>query len=255
MKVIERSPIGGEGSSKSFADRIKGIWQFGLSWDQDIQAQRVLIAKLGVVLDNSYTLISNVAIPGVSLPVPLVLIGQTGVQTLYVSADKGIFRIKGDNWYKLDEKKESYKPSRPNLVRRTMLMSRAITEYLKEKGYFLDEKEAVLYFSQPGVYIDAPESPVRLLQSDGVDGYTGSLKEESTVLDATEMQHITEILTKSKPALPKRNEDLRSLTPPSETIGFGEFQLKVWQWIILFVLTILMLITVIITAVIIVNAV
>ena len=255
MKVIERSPIGGEGSSKSFADRVKGIWQFGLSWDQDIQAQRGLISKLGKVLDNSYTMISNVTLPGYSLPVPLVLIGHTGVRTMYVSAGKGIFRIKGDNWYKLDEKNESYKPSRPNLVRRTMLMSRAIIEYLKENGYFLDENEAVLFFAQPGVYLDAPESPIRLLQSDGVDGYVGSLKEESTVLDATEMQHITEILTKSKPALPKRNEDLRSLTPPSETIGFGEFQLKVWQWIILFVLTILMLITVILTAVIIVNAV
>jgi hypothetical protein len=255
MKVIERSPIGGEGSSKSFADRVKGIWQFGLSWDQDIQAQRVLISKLGRVLDNSYTMISNVTLPGYSLPVPLVLIGHTGVRTLYVSAVKGIFRIKGDNWYKLDEKNESYKPSRPNLVRRTMLMSRAIIEYLKENGYFLDEYEAVLFFAQPGIYIDAPESPVRLLQSDGVDGYTANLKEESTVLDAREIQHISEILTKSKPAKPKRNEDLRSLTPPSETIGFGEFQMKVWQWIILFVLAIIMLITVIVTAVIIVNAV
>jgi hypothetical protein len=200
-------------------------------------------------------MISNVALPGYSLPVPLILIGHTGVQTMYVSAVKGIFRIKGDNWYKLDEKNESYKLSRPNLVRRTMLMSRAIIEYLKEKGYFLDENEAVLFFAQPGVYIDAPESPVRLLQSDGVDGYTANLKEESTVLDAREIQHISEILTKSKPAKPKRNEDLRSLTPPSETIGFGEFQMKVWQWIILFVLAIIMLITVIVTAVIIVNAV
>jgi hypothetical protein len=255
MKVIERSPIGGEGSSKSFSDRVKGIWQFGLSWDQDIQAQRVLIAKLGQVLDNSYTMISNVAIPGVSLPIPLVLIGQTGVRILYVSAVKGIFRIKGNSWYKLDEKRESYKSSRPNLVRRTMLMSRAIIEYLKEKGYFLDEKEAVLFFAQPGVFVDAPESPVRLLQSDGVDGYAAGLKGESTVLDATEIQHITEILTKSKPAKPKSKKIAPSLTPPSETVGVGEFQLRVWQWIILFVLAITMLITVIVTAVIIVNAV
>ncbi len=255
MKVIERSPIGGEGSAKSIADRVKGIWQFGLSWDQDVQAQKALIEELGQVFDNTYTLISNVAVPGVTLPIPLVLIGKTGVWVLYVSNEKGIFRIKGDNWYKLDEQKEAYKSSRPNLVRRTLLMSRLIIEYLKEKGYFLDENEAALYLSHPGVYVDAPESPVRLLQSVGIESYASSVQEGKIVLDATEIQHITGILTKSKPGKPKRSEDLRSLSPPSETVGFGEFQLKVWQWIILFVLSILMLITVIITAVIIVSAV
>lgn len=254
MKVIERSPIGGEGSSKSLADRVKGIWRFGLSWDQDVQAQRALIDKLGLVFDNSYTMISNVVIPGVALPVPLVLLGPTGVWILYVSAVTGIFQMKGDNWYKLDEKKEHYKPSRPNLVRRTMLMSRAISEYLKKMGYFLDENEAVLFLSHHGVYVDVAEPPVRLLQSDGIEDFASSAREGRMVLDATEIQHITGILTKSKPAKSKRNEDLRSLKPPSDTIGFGEFQLKVWQWIILFVLTIFMLITVIVTAVIIVSA-
>ena len=60
MKVIERSPIGGEGGPRNMADRARGIWRFGLSWDQDIQAQRGLIASLAKVLDNSYTIISNV---------------------------------------------------------------------------------------------------------------------------------------------------------------------------------------------------
>ena len=204
MKVIERSPIGGEGSSKNIVDRVKGIWQFGLSWDQDVQAQRALIEKLRPLFDNTYTLVSNVTVPGVTLPIPLVLIGKTGVWILYVSTLKGIFRIKGDNWYKLDEKEESYRSSRPNLVRRTLLMSRAILEYLRDKGYFLDENEAVLYLSDSGIYVDAPESPVRLLQSDGIDGYALSVKEGDMVLDATEIQHITGILTKASPAKPRR---------------------------------------------------
>lgn len=254
MKVIERSPIGGDGGPKNAADRVKGIWKFGLSWDQDIQAQGVLIKGLGKVLDNSYTMISNVPLPGFSLPVPLVLVGQTGVRTLYASAAQGIFRVKGDNWYKLDEKNQRYQPSRPNLIRRTDLMSRAIIDYLRGQGYFLDETESVLFFAQPGVHIDAPESPVRLLQVDGVDRYAASLKEESTVLDAIEIQHISEILTKSKPARPKSNQSLASLKPPSESIGYGDFQLKIWQWLILFALATIMLITVIVTAVIIVNA-
>ena len=83
MKVIERSPIGGEGGPGGISDRLKGMWQFGYSWDQDIQAQQVLITSLGKLLDNSYTIISNVAIPEFALPVPLVLVGPVGVWTFY----------------------------------------------------------------------------------------------------------------------------------------------------------------------------
>jgi hypothetical protein len=254
MKVIERSPIGGDGGPNRIVDRVKGIWQFGLSWDQDVQAQRVLISSLGSFLDNTYTMISNVALPGFSIPVPLVLIGQNGVRTFYASAQKGIFRVKGDNWYKLAEKDQRYRLIRPNLVRRTELMSRAVIDYLDQNSIYLDETEAVLFFSQPGVHVDAPDSPIRLLQVDGFNHYAASLKEEKIVLDAMEIHHIIEILTRSKTTGAKSNESFGSLKPPSDMVGFGDFKLKVWQWILLFVLAILMLITVIITAVIIVNA-
>ena len=253
MKVIERSPMGGEGSSAGITDRLKGIWQFGFSWDQDIQAQQVLITSLGKSLDNSFTVISNVAIPEFALPVPLVLIGPVGVLTFYVTAVKGIFRIKGDNWYRLDDKSQHYKPSRPNLIRRSALMSRAINDYLREKGYFLDETQPVLFFAHPGIHIDAPESPIRMLYSDGVGRFAANLLDEKIVLDSGEVKRVTEILTKSKPAKPKKSENLSSLAPPTELVGVGDFMMKPWQWIVLFVLAILMLITVIITAYILLN--
>lgn len=253
MKVIERSPIGGEGGPGGISDRLKGMWQFGYSWDQDIQAQQVLITSLGKLLDNSYTIISNVAIPEFALPVPLVLVGPVGVWTFYVSAAKGIFRIKDDNWYELDDRSQRYKLSRPNLIRRSALMSRAINEYLREKGYFLDESQPVLFFAQEGIHIDAPESSVRLLYSDGVGRFASSLLEGKIVLDSMEVKRVTEILTKSKPAKPKKSDNLSSFAPPPDLIGVGEFMMKPWQWIVLFVLAALMLITVIITAYILLN--
>jgi hypothetical protein len=253
MKVIERSPIGGESGPAGITDRLKGIWQFGFSWDQDIQAQQVLIARLGGILDNSFTMISNVAIPESSLPVPLVLVGPIGVWAFYVTALKGIFRVKGENWYRLDDKSQHYKPSRPNLIRRSALMSRAINDYLRDKGFFLDQTRPVLFFAQPGIHVDAPEPPVRLLYSDGVDRFASKLLDEKRVLDSGEIKRVSEILTKSKPGKPKKGENLSSLRPPQELIGVGEFMLKPWQWIVIFVLATLMLITVIITAYIMLN--
>jgi hypothetical protein len=253
MKVIERSPIGGEVRPSSLADRIRGIWKFGLSWDKDIQAQGTLIRNLGKSLDNTYTLISNIALPSFALPVPMVLVGPTGVRTFYVSAKDGIFRFREDIWYELDHRSEHYKLSRPNLVRRTELMSRAVIEYLLDKGFYLEESESVLFFSHPGVHVDTAESPVHLLYTDGVEGYAANLKQADTVLDALEMGRIVELLTKSEPQKPEADENLRSLAPPKKPVGVGEFRMKPWQWVVIFFLAVLMLITVIITAYLILN--
>jgi hypothetical protein len=93
-----------------------------------------------------------------------------------------------------------------------------------------------------------------MLQIDGVNRYAASLKEEKTVLDAMEIHHIIDVLTKSKSARGKTEQNISSLKIPSDMVGYGDFQLKIWQWILLFVLAILMLITVIVSAVIIVGA-
>ena len=253
MKLIERSLVGAQDSTMPFLDRIQGIWKFGLTWDRDAQAQKVLIDELSNALDNSYTLISNVPLPGFSVPVPAVLIGKTGLRTFCVSGDTGIFSLKGEQWYKLDEQKEQYRPSRPNLVRRTALMSRAIIEYLKEKGIFVDEYEPILYFAHPEVQIDAEGAPVNMLERNEIERFAAELVSERTVLDAMELQRITEILVQSRPKAAKKKQELPSRSTLSGNVGFGDFRLKAWQWLILFLLAILMLVTVIVTAVIILN--
>ena len=254
MKLIQRSPSGTRGSSIPFLDRIKGIWTFGLAWDRDTQAQQVLIQQLGSMLDNTFTLISNVPVPGFSIPVPLVLISKTGLHTFCVSAETGIFSLKNGKWYKLDEQKEQYRPSRPNLVRRAALMSRAIVEYLQEKGIYVDESEATLYFTKPGVHIDEFESPVNLVQSDGIERYVANLRSEDVVLDTMEMQRITDILIESQPRAKTKAPVVPSRSKLSTWVGIGDFQMKVWQLLILFVLAILMLIVVILTTFVIINS-
>jgi hypothetical protein len=258
MKLIKRPVVASQGSSIHLLDRVQGIWKFGYSWDRDTQAQKMLVDQLSSRLDNSYTLVSNVPVPGFSMPVPLVLFGRTGLRTLCVSAEKGIFSLKGDKWYKLDEQKEQYRPSRPNLVRRTAMMSRAVVEYLGEKGIYVEEQQAVLFFTQPGIHIDASASPVLLLQNDEVDRFITDFVNDDIRLDTLEVQRITEILMESRPApvekqQPRSSRSLLSNSPLSNYVGIGDFQLKAWQWLVLFFLAIFMLITVILTAVIILN--
>lgn len=253
MKLIERSAIGSQDSSLPLIDRVRGIWKYGLAWDRDVQAQQVLIKHLAKLLDNSYTLITNIPVPGFSIPVPVVLIGPTGLRTIYVSGDKGIFSFKENQWYKLDEQKEKYRASRPNLIRRTAMMSRAIINYLQQNGVYVEEEQPTLFFAQPGVYVEAPESPVHLLHDDGVDRFVTDFVEGDILLDTMELGRITDLLISSQPDEAAEQKQLPSRSSLEKYIGYGGFQLKVWQWLILFVLAILMLITLIITAIFIIN--
>lgn len=253
MKVIERSPVSGASGQPSFGDRIRGIWQFGLSWDQDLQAQQVLLRRLGKVLDNTYTAICNVALPEFALPVPVVLIGPTGVRTFYVSAAKGIFQIRDDQWYALDNRSKHYKPSRPNLPRRAELMSRAVIDYLKENGYYVEEKEAVLFFANPGIHVESNHTSVHLLYSDGAERFAASLLQEKTILDSFELQRIPDILMESKPAVKETDENMRSIMPPQQLVGVGDIRMRPWQWLVIFVLAVLMLIIIILSAYIVIN--
>jgi hypothetical protein len=247
MKMIERSPISGKGGPSSLDDRIKGVWQHGLSWDQDVQAQQVLIEHFESVFDNEYTAISNVAVPQYSYPVPLVLVGPIGMHIFYISAGKGIFKFREEKWYLLDEKSGHYRLSRPNIVRRTKLLSRAVFDYLRENGLYLEETEPVVFFSQAGIHVEADDAPVRLLLVDGVYRYTTDLLEEKPVLEKREIERIVELLTISEAAEVEGEEKTRSLLPEQELVGVGELRMKPWQWVVLFFLAILMLIILIIT--------
>jgi hypothetical protein len=247
MKVIERSPVGREDGPAGLDDRIRGVWQYGLSWDQDIQAQQLLIEHLASVFDNSYTAISNVAVPEFSYPVPLVIVGPIGIRIFYISAGKGIYKFREEKWYLLDEKSGHYRLSRPNIIRRTELLSRATFEYLRENGLFLEETEPVVFFSQAGIHVDADDPPVRLLLVDGVNRYLAKVLEEKPILEAREIQRIIELLTTSQPAKPEKEERIRSLVPEQDVVGVGEFRMKPWQWVVVFLLAIFMLISIIIT--------
>lgn len=253
MKVIERSPGSGEGGPAGIDDRIRGVLQHGFSWDQDIRAQQVLIEHFSSLFDNSYTAISNVAVPKYTFPVPLVLVGPIGMRVFYISANKGIYKFKKEKWYVLDEKSEHYRLSRPNIIRRTELLSRAVIEYLQENGIFLEENKPVIFFSQAGIHVDAEDPPVRLLLVDGVYRYTTKLLEEKPTLEEREIQRIIELLTTSKPAVRKHKDRESSFLPEQEAVGIGELRMKPWQWVVLFLLAVFMLIAIILTAYVVVN--
>ena len=148
MKVFDYSPIPFDGGKLSFQDRLKGISKFGFSWVSEMKSQEVLVATLNRVLDNHFTLLRNIPLPGKDATISLVLLGPHGVTVLNNNITKGVFRAEGDTWEIMDNRLKNFKTAKPNLITRTKLMKDTFKAFLSEAGLDMEVDE-VLVFTDP----------------------------------------------------------------------------------------------------------
>ncbi len=194
MKVIDCTP----GKKEEGASRLLGDWKRALhlngDWAEELKAQDEVIAHLHKVLNNSYFILRNVPLDEVDIPIPLVLVGPTGVSVLSTSSTRGVFRVKGSAWEGLDSRRKVYKNARPNLIARAALMARAVQKYLNRRGYELLTVEPVLIFTNPGIHIELIHPEVRVVLIDALDRFAAGLLQNRFVLDREAVQKMVDTL-------------------------------------------------------------
>ena len=196
MRVIDRTPVPARGNYfNKLQNRLKQVMDFGFSWEADQKAQEIIITQLGKVLNNRFVLIRNVSFEGLDLPIPSILIGPPGLFVLYTSAQKGVFRAKNETWTVMNSRTRNYEPSKPNLINRTLLMSRAVEAHLERRGYNLSQIQGVIFFTNPGTHVDAIRPVIRIVLMDGLDHYIAGLAQSHTYLTGEEVQIIVDLLT------------------------------------------------------------
>jgi hypothetical protein len=240
LKVFEKSPFSGENRSITLGDRIIGIWRFGLSWNRDLQAQQLLIDRLKKGLDNKFILLHNVPLPSLPMPVPLILIGPPGVQAIYASTVKGVFRAKGENWLILDAPKKRYVSVQPNLIKRAYIMSQAVQDYLFHREILLPGVEPVLFFSQSGLHVEPVQSITRIVQRDGIDRFLSSILQSPVIMSSSDGQIIAEVLLKSDAKNSKANAGPETHKPKGR--GVNKKGLQPWQWLLIVLLILFILV-------------
>jgi hypothetical protein len=235
MKIISRKEQNQAKPTSEWRTRLEGIWQFGITWDRDQQAQEYF-SELGKKLfDNKYTLVRNVTLPGLDIPIPLVLVGPSGVRVIYASALKGFYRAKDETWAEVDNRTHRFRPARPNLVNRALLMARAIDAFLENEGFNIPTIEPVLFFSQPGIHVDSIRSAARIILTDGLERFAASLVQSRTVLNAEDIDSIAEILIKPAP----QPSEGKGLSPWQQPESIGKLRMRRWQWLVIAVLVVL----------------
>lgn len=166
------------------------------SANEDLEAQEFVVNALNKVLDNQFTLLRNITLRGPDIPIPLILLGPSGIQVVYASTAKGVYRAKEGVWEKLDDRSQRFQIDRPNLLERTLLMSQALDTYLENEKLRSAVVDPVLFFSDPGIHIDSTRPIVRVLMADALDRYIAGLVTTSPILDQETVQQIVKTLTR-----------------------------------------------------------
>ena len=197
MKVIENSRIHGDDSASSPVDEVLSSIKLGLNRTQGVQAEDAVIASLERMLDNRYVILRDATLDGLTVPIPLVLVGPTGVRVLNSSAIKGVYRARGENWEQMDDRKQDFSPAQPNLILRAQLMARAVEKFLAVRDYELPEVEPVLILTDPGIHVEAVRPVVRVILIDGLERFTAGLSQGYPILDKEDVQKIVDLFTDS----------------------------------------------------------
>jgi hypothetical protein len=176
MKIIDQTPFFKENGEISLVDRGKAIMQFGLGWIKEIEAQKSVIPVFEKILDRNFTLLRNVAPPGLDVRIPFILVGSTGVFVMDVTALQGMFRAKGDQWGTVEG--SNYKPQNPNLLTRTEKLARAVQLYLQRQGISeVRTVEAVLLCANPDITIDSLRPIIRVVMRDALERFIVSISQ------------------------------------------------------------------------------
>lgn len=229
MKVIDCSPLHEKGGSSGLLNQVRAFLLMGSTWQKDQQAQEAFIAHVHKQLGNNYTLIRNAVLPDLDVPIPLVLVGPSGVRAIYASSVKGIYRARGDAWLILDDRSNRYRHAQPNLLTRALLIARAVHTYLLAQGHGLMEVEPVLYLSDPGIHVDADRPVVRLVRNDTLGKFVTSITQIPPSLDPNQVFEIVGILTKP----PTIQSERKSASAWIQPWRIGPLQMAAWQWLFL----------------------
>ncbi len=197
MKVIDNTQEEDTTQRKTGFFDLSRLGIGGAAPDEDAEAQEFVMNALSKVLDNQYILLRNITLEGPGIPIPLILLGPSGIQVIYASPAKGMYRAKEGVWEKLDDHSQRFQIDRPNLLERTSMMGRALDTYLASQGLEVPVTEPVLFFSDPGIHIDSTRPIVRVLMADALDRYIAGLVTGNSLMDQETVQRVFKTLTRN----------------------------------------------------------
>jgi hypothetical protein len=181
MKIIDKTPLQDDKGVISLVSRIQGTLKYGLNWYAELEAQKAVITQLDRILEKGAVLIRNFTLPNSEIVIPIILISQGGISVIYVTPAKGFFEAKGDEWNTVSNGRGL--PASINLIDRVAKLTRAFQKYLEMHKVNVNMPvEPVLIATDPGAHIDSLRPIARVVMSDAIKQFAGSLLQARPIL-------------------------------------------------------------------------
>jgi hypothetical protein len=194
MRIVDRSPYPTAPDKINLLDRAIYSLRFGLSWFTEVRAQAKAIDIFRKLLDNQYTLVHNLSLPGQEALIPLVLVGPGGVSVYGVTGLSGIFRARGEAWSSVDSQRH-YRPAKPNLITQTAQMAKSVEGYLRRCDVGGLSVEPVLLCIDPGTHVESIRPITRVVLSDAVERFVVGQAQAEKTLSPAQVDEVVELLS------------------------------------------------------------
>jgi hypothetical protein len=180
------------------AQRAQDFLTLHLYGDIEKKAQELVIDQLKKVANSKYLLLKNICIEGLDEPIPLLLLGPTGVIVIYPTAVKGVFQAKDINWFEMKGKSRQFEPSRPNLVQNTVQAVKAVSTRLQGGGLSDLEVQGVIIFTNTATHVETVRPPVRIVLSDSIKRFCANIVRSPILMTGQELENLKRLFTGEK---------------------------------------------------------
>jgi hypothetical protein len=198
MKIIDKTPLLDEKGELSLVKRIQGTLEFGFNWYPELEAQKIVISQLDVVLEKGFTLIRNLTLHNSQIIEPIILLGPPGIYVIRVTPLSGFFEAKGEQWNINNGGRPT--PAPANLMLLVARLARALQVFIDRQGVVLPGPvEPVLIATSPAMHVDSLRPMVRVVLSDGIKQFASSLMQARPVLKTEFVYDLAERIITPRP--------------------------------------------------------
>ncbi len=174
MVIIDKTPYRSKTGEISPIGLIQGMLKYGLTWQNHLKAQDIVIAIIEKQLDSNFALLRNVTLPNTDIHLPMVLVGPPGVYLLNVAHERGVYRARDDQWGTMIG--DRFVPAPINQITRSTTFGRVLQTYLDRQGFKGSVVvESVLMAADPGMQIESTRPAVRVVMSDALERFAASM--------------------------------------------------------------------------------
>jgi hypothetical protein len=216
MKIIDKTPFQNEQGQYELMGRIQSMLRFGFNWSRELQTQKTVIDQLDRSLEKGFVLIRNFTLPEIDAVIPLILIGPGGIYVIQVTNVKGQFEAKGDQWNTVSYGRGL--PARDNLLVSVARYAQALQVYLtRQKIQTPAPIEPVLIAANPGAHIDSMRPIVRVVMSDAIKQFAGTLAQARSIWRLESVHDIAERIINPAPPITAEVPTPQQAPAPAQT--------------------------------------